>query len=1064
MVRRAAAAALLFLFASAPAPLAAQYFGQNKVQYSTFDFKVIQTDHFDVHYYPEERAAALDVARMAERAYARLSRVLNHQFRERKPIIVYASHSDFQQTNATPGEVGEGTGGFTDFLKHRNIFPLTGSYYENEHVLMHEMVHQFQYDVWSRGRAGGGLATIVAVNPPLWFVEGMAEYLSIGPVDPNTAMWLRDAAIRGKVPTVEQLTGDYRIFPYRFGHALIAYIGERWGDEAVGAILTGTLSGGLEASVRRTLGLSLEQLSEQWRDAVNRRYLPEIGRHAKASAIATPLLTKERSKGTLHLAPALSPDGSAVAYFGEGDSYFVDLWLADSTGATKRRLFKSTFSGDYETFRFLNSQAAWSPDGKYLAFAGKKGATDEIIILDVARNKRVGRIRLDLNGVTTPTWSPDGERLVFTGYEGGLSDLFVVGRDGQGLRRLTNDKYAELHPVWSPDGRTIAFATDRGPGTDFETLRIGNFRIALFDLQTGGIRLLDGMDEGRNSSPQWSPDGSSLAFISDRSGVQNVFLYELADGGVYQLTDLYTGAQGYTPLSPVLSWAAKADRLAFVYYEDTKFDVYTIDRPRDLKRRPWVPLPRDSAATLATVTTPEPAESSAPAAGAASAQVGDGGTIYRSQQGFRAADEVPAVPVDSGLAPAAPVSIVALLDSAELALPDTGDLAHRDYRVRFTPDFVARPSIGYTRDNFGRGVFGGSAISLSDILGNHQLIFAGYVNGRITEAQVLAAYANLKRRLNWAVGIQQDPYYFREPSQFDPGTDRPQDELFIENIRRLVVRSVFAQAAYPFSRFQRVEAGIRGANIDDARLQIVEPIDGQTGALVREPYLLETNLPGVTYLQPHLGLVYDNTLFGYVGPLLGRRYRFEVAQTIGGWRYTQLTADFRRYDKIVGPFTLATRVLYFGRRGEDADEFRIFLGSPELVRGNTSGSYFRHECTGPTDLNTQTGCAALDQLIGTQIAVGSAELRFPIIPGNFGLPVEGAVFYDIGFAWDANSTPKFSRGPDEDPLRIRTPLQAAGVSLRTNIMGFLVAKFDYSFPFNRPGVKGYWTIALGPTF
>lgn len=193
MIRRCAFALALLL--GAPTLLAAQYFGQNKVQYSAFDFKIFQTEHFDVYFYERERAAALDVARMAERSYARLSRVLNHEFRERKPIIVYASHSDFVQTNATPGEVGEGTGGFTDFLKHRNIFPLTGSYAENEHVLMHEMVHQFQYDVWSRGRAGSGLGTIVALNPPLWFVEGMAEYLSLGGINSDTGMWLRDAAL-----------------------------------------------------------------------------------------------------------------------------------------------------------------------------------------------------------------------------------------------------------------------------------------------------------------------------------------------------------------------------------------------------------------------------------------------------------------------------------------------------------------------------------------------------------------------------------------------------------------------------------------------------------------------------------------------------------------------------------------------------------------------------------------------------------------------------------------------------------------------------------------------------
>ena len=104
--------------------------------------------------------------------------------------------------------------------------------------------------------------------------------------------------------------------------------------------------------------------------------------------------------------------------------------------------------------------------------------------------------------------------------------------------------------------------------------------------------------------------------------------------------------------------------------------------------------------------------------------------------------------------------------------------------MHFSPDYIARPSIGYARDNFGRGFFGGSAISLSDILGNHQLVFAGSVNGRISEAQVLAVYANLSKRINWAVGASQDPYYFLEPSQIvaDPATG---DNIFITNVRRL---------------------------------------------------------------------------------------------------------------------------------------------------------------------------------------------------------------------------------------------------------------------------------------
>jgi hypothetical protein len=614
MLRRCGA--VLALALGTPALLSAQYFGQNKVQYESFDWKIIQTEHFDVHFYPVEREAAMDAARIAERSSPGCRRSWS-PVQGAEGHHPYASHSDFSQTNTTPGDVGEGTGGFTDFFKQRNIMPLTGSYADIDHVLTHEMTHQFQLDVFSAGRGGSALQGVLQIQPPLWFMEGMAGIHAAGPVNPETAMWLRDAA-RNTLPTIEQLTYDPRIFPYRFGHALWAYIGERWGDEAIGEILRGSIQGGIEASFRRVTGLTLPQLSTQWRDAVQAKYLPEVGSRVRARAVSQALLTEKKDKGTLHLAPALSPDGSQVVYFGERDWFFVDLWLADGkTGEPKRRILKSTQSSNYETYRFINSQANWSFDGKYLAFAAKRGPRDNIVIVDVARNQEVRSIVVKLNGVTTPSWSPDGQKLVFTGYDGGLSDLFVITRTAP-ASRLTEDK-TPIHPVWSPDGSTIAFATDRGPEADFRTLKYSNLRIALYHLDTGTIEVLPHMDQGKNVSPQWAPDGRSLAFVSDRNGVSNIFLYDFDTKDVYQLTDFYTGAQGITPLSPgSWSWARTGWRSTTTRTGSTTFTPSTTRARRAAP--PPTPRTRD-------------AQKNGPAGYGVSQtdrnpQIGEGGSIY----------------------------------------------------------------------------------------------------------------------------------------------------------------------------------------------------------------------------------------------------------------------------------------------------------------------------------------------------------------------------------------------------------------------------------------------------
>src|SRR5438552_6764374 len=173
--------------------LQAQSFGRNAVQYETFHFKILKTQHFDIYFYDKEADLAAEAGRMAERWYTRLSTVLRHQLSGRQPLILYADAPDFQQTNVLGQQPGEGTGGITESLKRRIILPAGASLRETDHVIGHELTHAFQYDITGVGR--GNMATGLN-RVPLWFIEGMAEYVSLGHVDPDTTLWMRDAVRR----------------------------------------------------------------------------------------------------------------------------------------------------------------------------------------------------------------------------------------------------------------------------------------------------------------------------------------------------------------------------------------------------------------------------------------------------------------------------------------------------------------------------------------------------------------------------------------------------------------------------------------------------------------------------------------------------------------------------------------------------------------------------------------------------------------------------------------------------------------------------------------------------
>jgi Tol biopolymer transport system component len=1006
------------------APVSAQnYFGQNQVQHDRFRWRIKETEHFQIYYYPEEARAVTDAARMAERAYARLSRILDHQFREKKPIILFSSRADFGQNNVT-GDLGEGTAGVTEAMRHRMLLNFTGDYRTFEHVLTHEMVHAFQYDVFARGKAGNGLQALAQFMPPLWFAEGMAEYLSLGPSGPATNAWMRDAALNGKIPSIERLGArPDEYFPYRYGQSVWTFVGQRWGDEVIGQILNSVPSVGVERAFRRELGVSFQELGDEWREDVQTRLLPAVATMDRPRKFALPLLTKERSDGDIFLAPALSSDGKTIAFLSNGSlrrgQVFIDLWLADGeTGKRIRRVVRSTFDPSFEELRVLYSQSSFSPDGRYLAMTAQQKGRDVLYLFDVQSGREVRRFDLDLESVTNPSWSPDGRRLVFSGAHGGITDLYLVNADGKNFRQLTDDRYADLQPQWSPDGNTIAFASDRDSAS-FEELRFRPWKITLMNLATGDISVIPNQ-RGLNLNPQWSPDGKSIAYLSDRSGTANVFLYELDSREHYQLTNVVGSVSALTEFSPAITWARKADRLAFTYFEDGEYTVWSVANPRVLRRSPY----RDPLVQV--VEQPLPADSSA-----------------------------------------RPVSVVAMLDSFDIGLPDTSRFREAAYRVRFQPDFSARPSLTYTPDAFGRTVFGGTTLVMSDMLGNNHIAISGEINGRISEARALLGYTNIAHRWQFSSALSQAPYYFLSSDSLAT-TNVSSVALEKQQITTYVTRQAFAVTAYPFNRFTRVEFGGGFNNIDRSRLFVRRQVtDGNKAG----EYAIDSTHrdPSINYIDGQLALVSDNTLFGYTGPVMGRRFRFQVTPVAGSYQWIEYLADYRRYDPVIFNYlTIASRVYADVSIGKDEEAFPKYIARPDFVRGYDRNSSFYLSC--PVVGANPTNCSAV-QLLGSRVIVANLEARFPLLRrvelgfAPFGLPpIDGLFFYDAGLAWSAGQKVFGSRPDSYNVTTDRYPVRSYGAGLRVNLFNYAILRWDYAIPVDQNGRKGVWTWSLWPSF
>jgi len=545
-------------------------FGKNKVQYSNFDWQMLESSHFQLYYYPEEEQFAQRTLQWAEQSYGDLRKLFARDVERPIPLIIYSSHQDFEQTNITPYFLPEGVAGLTEFLRGRVLIPFNGSVHDFRETLQHELVHVFQLSAVREAYSLNPHEFSAAV--PLWFTEGLAVHWSEDR-DARADMILRDLSLGGRLPSLQEFWRYQGSFVmYKLGQSVLDFLGETYGEDRIGEFYTrlGTVRS-FDDLFPLIYGESIEDMSRRWEHSVRQRYYPAVQEEE-------PILFDARlvAASGLDFRPTPIPvdvDGLEDHFvFVSARTGYSNIYAADlrDEKADPTELVEGERQPEFENFHAFLSRLDVSRKGE-LAFVSKHDEKDAVFTMDLETRRISGRMAFDgLIALSSPSWFPDGERLVFSGVSReAQSDLYLYDRTTRYLHRLTNDPYEDVTAAVSPTGDHVVYVSDRGPfGAE------GARNLFLLDLATGESRILT-CGPWEDLSPSWSPDGRRILFTSSRSGTFDLYTIDTSGNGFQKTRSLEA------LLDP--RYLPEGTKALCGIYSEGRFRILEVDLDEDLE-------------------------------------------------------------------------------------------------------------------------------------------------------------------------------------------------------------------------------------------------------------------------------------------------------------------------------------------------------------------------------------------------------------------------------------------------------------------------------------------------
>ncbi|HWV38612.1 MAG TPA: hypothetical protein VN033_09050 [Vulgatibacter sp.] len=558
--------------------------GQNLVRWYGFEFREVLLPQLPgagvrLFYYQTETKAAEVAAGVIREQYLRLSRAFDYVPEREIPYILYATHHEFQATNAFP--ISEGVLGVTSPSELTLSLPFFGDLEQYRHTSTHELTHEFTIQVVRSAAEEKGLPGGLG-GFPLWFIEGLAEYASFGGMDPEarpgpgsprgadgpslpgldpeTEAWARDLLYQASPFEGFLIPPFYSDFPmgyvhtYKLGQLRVAFLGSTFGRSLILWLLRnsstmraggpgGAASVSFADLVRIGTGYDKPTIERMFKDWIQRRYLPAYSQ--ASSRVPAIQLVDVPTEPEMVVS---SPDGKVLLVrgfdreLGLGSLHLID---AEDPGRTQlvvedsRPGLESLHIVSRRTFTVGRDRIAWigragEGDVLYVAKLEKRpaGSGDLFRIHDRRSFRLVSRRILEAGD---PTFSPDGAFVAFAGVStDGFKDVYSIRIDQgiDGLRRITDTPYSESGLYWSEEG--IYAVTDAAP--------IGDSNVVLLDPETGQTQLVVA-DRSLKESPTPTPAG--LLFASDAGGRWD--LHRVEDGVAVRITDVSTQIRSPAP-------------------------------------------------------------------------------------------------------------------------------------------------------------------------------------------------------------------------------------------------------------------------------------------------------------------------------------------------------------------------------------------------------------------------------------------------------------------------------------------------------------------------------------